>query len=168
MTATQIATYYHELAAKLVNYLVAHGLDYSTACDIVQETFVRLWNKRDALSGDDSISGFVFTVARNLRTDFLRKNRGVVFQEEITDGDAAGIAAPERAQSDLKYLRLRLRQALAQLPEDLREAYVLAQVGKNSIREVASIMEASESLIKVRIHRAKEKLRKLLSDLQDF
>lgn len=157
---------YCELAPKLTNYLLANGLEYTVACDIVQETFIRLWKKSGELSATDSISGFLFTVARNLRTDYYRRSKFMVCQDEIADSDAGMVDPVKNTSADLVYLRKRLQDAIAQLPEDMRTAYTLFQIARRSIREIAELTGASESLVKVRIHRAKGKLQELLEDLR--
>ena len=68
--------------------------------------------------------------------------------------------------SDIAYLRKRLQAAFAELPPMLREAYTLFQVGELSIREIAHETGVSENLVKVRIFRAKEKLKVILADLR--
>ena len=158
---------YCELAPKLTNYLVANGLEYTAACDIVQETFIRLWKKSGEFSEKDSVSEFVFTVARNLRTDYYRRRKFMIYQDEIADEDA-GMSDPaaKNTTADLAYLRKRLQVAIAQLPEEMRAAYTLFQIAGRSVREIAELTGASESLVKVRIHRAKGKLQELLEDLK--
>ena len=70
----EIENIYREVAPKLQNYLTGNGCSYATACDIVQETFLRLWKRRDELSDDlHQVSGLVFTIARNYRNDLARK-----------------------------------------------------------------------------------------------
>ena len=73
---------------------------------------------------------------------------------------------PAPSPSDADYLRERIQAALEQLPPLLREAYTLFQIGELSIREIAHETGASENLVKVRIHRAKQKLQVLLADLR--
>lgn len=162
-----VAEHYQRLAPKLTNYLVASGLDYASACDIVQETFVRVWKRRDELMDDEAqVSGFVYTIARNLRTDLARKDSRLTLQEEITDADIAETVAPKRTleeSEEMLALRKRLNAALAELPPLIREAFLLFQISRLSIREIARQTNATESLVKVRIHRAKEKLKMLLS-----
>jgi RNA polymerase sigma factor (sigma-70 family) len=68
--------------------------------------------------------------------------------------------------SDIDYLRRRLTEAFLKLPPILREAYTLFQIGELSVREVAAQTGVSENLVKVRVHRAKEKLKVLLADLR--
>ena len=152
---------YAEIAPRLTNYLVANGVAYASACDIVQETFLRIWKMRETLIDEvDQISGLAYTIARNLRTDQFRKARREVLQDEIKDEDAGSIE-PAASPGDGAYLRARLTAAL------LREAYTLFQIQELPIREIARRTNAGESAVKVRIFRAKEKLRGLLVDLMD-
>jgi len=160
-----IEEHYKTLAPKLTNWLVSSGSSYAEACDLVQNTFLKLWKMKDDLKDDDSaVSGLVFTIARNLRKNLARDNSRLTFVEEIRDEDAGSVSAAQ-SPSDSEYLRRRLAEAFAQLPPMLREAYTLFQVGEMSIRDIANQLGISESLVKVRIFRAKEKLRPLLADL---
>ena len=163
----EIERLYAEIAPRLTNYLVANGVAYASACDIVQETFLRIWKMRETLIDEvDQVSGLAYTIARNLRTDQFRKARREVLQDEIKDEDAGSIE-PAASPGDGAYLRARLTAALAELPPLLREAYTLFQIQELSIREIARRTNAGESAVKVRIFRAKEKLRVLLVDLMD-
>ena len=66
----EIERIYREVAPKLQSYLTGNGCSYATACDIVQETFLRLWKRKEELSDDPhQVSGFAFTIARNYRND---------------------------------------------------------------------------------------------------
>jgi len=153
---------YRELAPRLVSYLVSNGSDYAIAGDIAQETFLRLWKRRADLTDDVShISGLAFTIARNLRTDGWRKARHETVVDELPETPVAPASAP----SDAAYLRQRLQKAFAELPPLLREAYTLFQVMELPIREIALKTGTTEANVKVRIFRAKEKLRPLLQDL---
>ena len=161
-----IEEYYNAIAPKLTSYLVGVGTDYHAACDIVQETFLRLWKKRDELMDDPAqVSGYVYTIARHLRADRLRRQSRETLQEEITDEDAGAVMPSDTSATDAAYLRRRLNDALAQLPPLVREAFSLFQISELSVREIARITGATENLVKVRVHRAKVKLRELLADV---
>ena len=166
---------YGTVAPGLTNYLVGSGSSYAAACDIVQEAFLRLWRRRDELTDDPAqVRGFVYTIARNYRIDLLRKGSREMLQAEITDeiagaardgADAASPLAVERpgeAEDENAALRRKLDAALARLPPTLREAITLFQLGGLSIREIAWQTQTSESNVKVRIHRAKVKLRETM------
>ena len=167
-----VEQHYREIAPKLMNYFMGNGASHADACEIVQETFVRLWKMRDQLRDDDSaVSGLVYTIARNIRNDRARHGRFEVFATAVVDGEETSIApepivaAPEVLPSDREFLRRRILEALSKLPEMLREAYTLFHVSELSIREIAAQTGVTENLVKVRIHRAKTKLRELLADL---
>ena len=177
---------YRTIAPRLTNWLVASGSSYHEACDLVQSTFLKIWKMRDDLRDDDSaVSGLAFTIARNLRKNLARDNARLTFVGEIRDPDddddqtgegastmggvSAGISVVQPSsdqQSDAEYLRKRLSEAFAKLPPILREAYTLFQIGEMSVKEIANQTGISENLVKVRIFRAKEKLREILSDLR--
>ena len=179
---------YKEIAPKLTNWLVASGSQYHEACDLVQSTFLKIWNMRNDLRDDESaVSGLAFTIARNLRKNLARDNARLTFVGEIRDADdddggeggaaeaqgggslavnlGAADSRSDDARGDAEYLRKRLKEAFAKLPPILRDAYTMFQIGEMSIRDIANQTGVSENLVKVRIFRAKEKLREILSDL---
>ena len=82
---------YRKIAPKLTNWLVATGSGYHEACDLVQETFVKLWKMRDDLRDNDAaVSGLVFTIARNLRKNMAREENRI---SAMRDRLEAGILA---------------------------------------------------------------------------
>ena len=174
---------YNSIAPKLTNWLVSSGSGYHEACDLVQNTFLKIWKMRDDLHDDESaVSGLAFTIARNLRKNLARDNARLTFVGEIRDADedepggasadgeslAARLSTADTSQSgsDAEYLRRRLTAAFAKLPPILREAYTLFQIGEMSIRDIANQTGVSENLVKVRIFRAKERLQEILLDLR--
>jgi RNA polymerase sigma-70 factor (ECF subfamily) len=168
MHKSKIELIYRELAPKVTSYLVANGTPYAAACDIVQETFLKLWNMRDTLEGDESrASSLVYTIARNLRIDKFRRDKFMSYREQIED-DELVTSGETSVASDGDYLKTRLESALENLPPLLREAFVLFQMSELSVREISLHLGITESLVKVRIFRAKQKLKAALSDLDQF
>ena len=161
---------YRAIAPRLTNWLVASGSGYHEACDLVQNTFLKIWNMRDDLRDDEeSVSGLAFTIARNLRKNLARDNARLTFVDEIREEDSGSVGPaelPSEAAARSAELRRRLNEAFAKLPPILREAYTLFQIGEMSIREIANQTGVSENLVKVRVFRAKEKLKEILSDLR--
>jgi len=161
---------YRAIAPRLTNWLVASGSGYHEACDLVQNTFLKIWNMRDDLRDDEeSVSGLAFTIARNLRKNLARDNARLTFVDEIREEDSGSVGPaelPSEVEARSAALRRRLNEAFAKLPPILREAYTLFQIGEMSIREIANQTGVSENLVKVRIFRAKEKLQEILSDLR--
>lgn len=152
---------YEAIAPKLTNYLVGSGASYADACEIVQETFVRVWQHRDELMDDmEQVRGYVFTVARNLHKNLVRDRARETLEGEITD--AGSYETDFESKDENAALRKKLLAALAELPPTLREAFTLFQIAELSVREIARQTNVTEANVKVRIHRAKERLRERL------
>ena len=160
---------YNAAGPKIVGYLVATGTDEATARDLLHDAVVRVakWLE-ESHSEEPCIPALLFKAARNLRANRVRRDSRIDFVGDARDGAAAVSAAPAaELPSDAAYLRSRIAAALRGLPEAQREAYVLYQVGERSVREVAEMTGASENLVKVRLHRAKNSLRKSLADWEE-
>ena len=171
----EINRVYREVAPKLQSYLTGNGCSYATACDIVQETFLRLWKRKDELSDDPhQLSGLAFTIARNYRNDLARKARHEVLgnrDEECGMRDEAPrdagegvreMARPGEAEEEGAALRRRLKASLGRMPVELLETFALSRLGKLSVKDIATGTGASEANVKVRVHRAKEMLGKVM------
>src|SRR5574344_741858 len=160
ITEKQMQDLYNQIAPRLTNYLIANGENYEYACDLVQETFLRIWQRREDFAVEkDSISGIAFQTAKNLRIDAFRKNRLMSITDDFDTVEDERTAQEKTEDSDLVYLR--------NIPEDLRVCYTMSKVGELSIKEIASELGINESLVKVRIYRAKEFLAPMLMELKN-
>ena len=160
----KIEELYREIAPKLHSYLTGNGCSYATASDIVQETFLRLWKRRDELSADEhQVSGLAFTIARNFRNDLARRARHETLGgESSVEGDdcAAGGSEdgvrPGEAEEETAALKRRLKDSLRRMPVQLLETFALSRIGKLTVKDIASGTGASEANVKVRVHRARD------------
>jgi len=164
---------YSETGPKIVGYLVATGTDEVTARDLLHDAVVKIAKRTEGsgcAEGCDDLPALLFTTARNLRANRVRDDARLTFVDEVRDADVSDDSGGEGLApllpSDAAYLRRRLMGAFAELPAALRETYVLYQIGERSVREIAKLTGAGESLVKVRLHRAKLSLRKLLDDVK--
>ena len=163
----EIEEAYREIAPKLQSYLTGNGCSYATACDIVQETFLRLWKKREELVDDlHQVSGLAFTIARNCRNDLSRRaQHESLGGEESADGDSQLTSEvrdetrPGEAAEEADALRRRLKASLGRMPVQLLETFALSRLGSLSVKDIASGTGTSEANVKVRVHRAKELFR---------
>lgn len=134
----------------------------SEAEELAQETFVRLWQQRDRFRDGAAFRPWVFAIAVNLARNRLRwwRRRPTVQLEAWTetasdragaDAGAAGLERGERAAA--------VRDAIAALPAELREAIVLFEYEQLSQQEIALAVGATPKAVETRIYRAREKLR---------
>ena len=159
---------YGAAGPKIVGYLVATGTDEATARDLLHDAVVRVarWLEGNRSEAND-LSAMLFKTARNLRANRVRDDARIDFVGDVRDDARQPAVGPRPPASDAAYLRGRICAALREMPEPLRETYVLYQIGGRSVREVAEMTGASEGLVKVRLHRAKSSLRKSLADWKE-
>ena len=126
---------YDRYHVALYAFLRRLGMSVGVAEEIVQESFLKVWRVRDRYR-PGSFQAYLYTVARNLRTSALRRrapDAGRLLEGRPGSAPAAS-EAPEQAE-----LAGRLREAMADLPEDLRLPFVLKRMQGLSYAEVARI-----------------------------
>lgn len=138
-------------------------LNASEAEDLAQETFVRLWQYRDRFQPDKPLKPWILGIAVNLARNRLRwwKRRPVVALDEwtevperLTQGAEEGSQRMESAERAAA-----VRDAIATLPPDFREAIVLFEYEQMSYQEIAEALGTTPKTIENRIARGREKLR---------
>lgn len=130
--------------------------DADDAKDITSETFVRVWTAQNKLVLK-TVKGYLFTIARNLYLQGLRKQRRkAVLDEKLIDPAPLAEALNEQ-RSEINQLRRNLQQ----LPETDRTILILRSVEGLSHQEIANMLGITVNLVKVKIHRARIKLASL-------
>jgi RNA polymerase sigma-70 factor (ECF subfamily) len=144
-------------------YSLAYRLvrDPQEAEDVAQEAYLRVYRGLRGFRGDASFETWLHRVVTN--TAFTHLKRRGRFGELLAEGqEDAGEAAEERPAVDQALDRDELKRALEGLTEGLRVVTVLKTVYGLSVREIARELEISESAVKVRLHRARKKLKEAI------
>lgn len=138
-------------------------LNATEAEELAQETFVRVWQQRGKFQTGAAFRPWVFAIAVNLARNRLRwwRRRPNVELQEWTETDGGGLAPENRLETAERAAAV--RDAVAALPLELREAIVLSEYEQMSYAEIALAVGATAKAVETRIYRAKEKLRGMLS-----
>jgi RNA polymerase sigma-70 factor, ECF subfamily len=140
-------------------YLRGMSLDHDTALDLVQDAFVRAYDRLAGCVDHAHYRAWVFRIARNLCLDHLKNVRRLSVPMSRVEG-ADAIVDGRAVSPDLD---LTLRSALDRLPTALREAFLLKHDAGYTYDEIADLTQASPSAVKMRVHRARESLRDFLA-----
>jgi RNA polymerase sigma factor (sigma-70 family) len=136
--------------------------DRSSAEDLVQEVFIRILKYRRTYRDEGRFQTWMFHIARNVRTDHVRKRRPDQLTADLPEpATDAGHATAVEAAQDIE----RLRQALTRLPDDRRELIVLARYRGLSHDEIAAVLRVDAGTVRVRLHRALKELRALVESM---
>jgi RNA polymerase sigma-70 factor (ECF subfamily) len=157
--------------------------DAEAAEDLLQEVFLRVVRDAQeanaAWKGQSKFSTWLYTIARNLCIDRARRSavRGADSIDGPTDGEPETtttlherLAAPGPGTEAVVAGReagRRIDRAIAELPDDQREVFLMREVMELPFAEIASVVGVSEPTVKSRMRYALEKLRAALADLGD-
>ena len=130
------------------------------AADILQNSFIKAYQHLGEVRG--RFDAWVFRIVANGCKDWLKNIRRTHLSYE-EDDQPSGYETPEE-ELDQGELRGDLDEALGALPPSLREAFVMKHVEGRSYEEMAELLETSVGALKMRVHRAREALQKLLEE----
>jgi len=150
----------------LFNFLYRVLQRRATAEDVLQDTFIRVFDRRRQYKQNYLFATWLFTIAHHLAIDLLRREAHCPqCENEIealphsTPDEAPDIATERRA------LTTAVRGAIAELPDDLRMIIVLREYQGFSFKEIGAITGISEEAARVRAYRARQHLKTRLSPL---
>ena len=151
---------------KIKSYMVRQGADLGTAEELAQETLLMVWRKAALFSPDKGTpASWIFRIARNLRIDRLRREPvwyGLPDHFDQADEDQV---PPDEALSAAER-RVRVRSALATLPDDQRVAVTLSYIDGLSQQQIAERLSVPLGTVKSRMRLAYAKIRAAVEDLQ--
>lgn len=159
----------------LMNYIYRFVGDMDAAADILQDTFIRVYNKKHLYRTIARVSTWVYTIAGNLARSELRRSgrrKTTPIIQTRHENEEYTLPLPDtdplpdnRADSALLYQQI--QEALTRLPEAFREAVVLRDIQDLSYEEIAEITELPIGTVKSRINRGRAQLQELLKDVYD-
>ena len=152
---------------RLMNVIFRMVQETEQAEDIVQETFMRVYQHRDSFDFQHCFSTWLYTIALNLARNELRKRKRFKFFDIFDlQGKESEIAVEMKLPSNLPQA---IDRALENLPEKYKTAFVLRDIQELPYEEVAQIMNIPLGTVKSRVNRArailKEKLRPRMEEL---
>ena len=143
----------------LLNFFWRQGVSSFEAEDLVQETYLRLWNYRQAYRPSARISTFLFLLARQVRIDALRRQTRRENREERWGKEQPTSEGPKPIG-----IREDVRWALARLSEPLREVVELGVFQDLPYAEVSEILDIPIGTVKSRMHTALKKLKEIFDE----
>lgn len=158
-----------ELSGPLLRYLGRYLGDHVLAEDLLQETLIRIDRGLQGFAGRAEIKTWAFSIATNVAADHFRRpaNRArIVDIEEEPEVPDADRSVDDRLV--IQEMTGCVRQVIDSLPEDYRAALVLHDLEGMSAAETADICGCSLPTAKIRIHRARQRLREALRQECEF
>lgn len=160
----------------LFTFSLRYLRDRDRARDVTQETFLRVVRRAEEFKHESRFSTWVFAITRNLCIDELRKGRHRSHASlDASTGETPPLMdrlsnadlGPERNALGGE-LQDGITRAIAGLPDDQREVFLLRQLGGVPFADIAKITGTPENTVKSRMRYALERLQKELAEFEEY
>jgi len=160
-------TLFDRYNAQIYYFLVRYTGRRELAQDLLQETFIRVWNSAHTFrAGSGRCRSWLYTIAVNLSKTELRKKR---YHTHTVEVEKTSLVSLQRTDSEAEQNdeRKQIREALIRLSPNLREVIVMRFYQQLKFREIAEILRLPEGTVKARYHRAVKQLREIFMGQSD-
>ncbi len=160
-------TLYYAYKKPLYNFLL-HFMrgDQAVANELLQETFLKVFQRSSQFRAGSNFSSWVWAIARNTALDYLKRKDALNFKATLTDsnGEVQNVEELSLEITDAEEIllresnQLRVRQCLSKLKGRQQDAVHLRMFSELSYDEIAAIMQTTVSSVKSLLNRAKKSL----------
>lgn len=160
---------YDQYYTKVRRFILSLIKDEFVADDLIQETFLRIQQNLDSLRDPSKLSSWIFRIAYNLCQDHFRQSKALLNKE---NGDQEEME-PSEEPSTQKEMEQRemgkcVQAQINLLPEPLRAVLFLFDIMEFNQQEIADTLGITIENVKVRLHRARKKLKAILEEKCTF
>lgn len=165
---------YDQYYTKVRKFILALVKDQWVADDLIQETFLRVQQNLGTLKDSSKLSSWIFRIAYNLCQDYFHQLKAAQRRESIgleqTEDLEEAFIREVSIQKELEQREMGqcVQNQIDLLPEPLRAVLVLFDITECSHQEIADILGITVENVKVRLHRARKKLKAILEEKCSF
>lgn len=144
-------------------------LNRADAEDVVQETMLKVWNKRDRWDEVESMEAFCLTICRNIALDRQKRadRQNATLEEGHDRADRSYASNPEEQIVQRDRVE-QVKRLINQLPEKQRTCMQLRDVEGKAYKEIAAVMGITEQQVKVNIFRARQAVRQKFLQMEQL
>ena len=146
------------LKDKLFRLALRITLDRAEAEDVVQDTMIRVWNKRDEWQQFESVEAYCLIVAKNLAIDRSQKKEAQHVELTPEMAEEADTSGPYDRLVNDERMRI-IHRLINELPEKQRLIMQLRDIEGESYKEIAKVLQLTEEQVKLNLFRARQKVK---------
>jgi len=162
---TELVTRYQD---RLLNFVGRIVTDQETAEELIQETFLRIFNQKNSYAPEYAVSTWIYTIALNLARSELRKRKLRRFLSLDFLKEESDFEIPDKTNVAGEGMAPILQKAIDSLPEDYKRAFILCDVQRLPYQQIAEILRVPVGTVKSRINRARAMLRDKLKPYKEI
>lgn len=155
------------LKDKLFRLALRITFDRAEAEDVVQDTMIRVWNKREEWTQFGSIEAYCLTVAKNLAIDRSQKKEALNVELTPEMEEESEISGPYDQLVNNERMSI-IHRLINELPEKQRLIMQLRDIEGESYKEIAKILNLTEEQVKVNLFRARQKVKQRYLEIDEY
>ena len=155
------------LKDKLFRLALRITFDRAEAEDVVQDTMIRVWNKREEWTQFGSIEAYCLTVAKNLAIDRSQKKEAQNVELTPEMEEESEISGPYDQLVNNERMSI-IHHLINELPEKQRLIMQLRDIEGESYKEIAKILNLTEEQVKVNLFRARQKVKQRYLEIDEY
>lgn len=158
------------LKNELFRLALSITLNEADAEDVVQETMLKVWNRREQWDAIESIEAFCMTICRNVALDRQKRmeNRNASLEDVGHEAPDHSYSANPEEQAVQRDRVERVRRLMDLLPEKQRTCMQLRDIEGKSYKEIAAVMDITEQQVKVNIFRARQTIKQKYLEQEQY
>jgi len=141
----------------LRNYFYYKYGDYEKAKDLMQDSFIKLWNNCKDVPHDKA-KGYVFTLARNAFLNDLKRDKMIQNHKNTSAKKILHIESPQYVLEEKEFLE-KLNRVISALPDKHREVFLLNRIDGKTYKQIAEMFEISVKTVEKWMHDSLKVLR---------
>lgn len=145
----------HKALCNLANRILRNR---DTAEDIVQEVFIKIWQKRDEIKIESTLKGYLFKAVANAALNELQRIKKFQYHTEIKEDQLPSVD-PVSHESDQGFLEQKIQEALDDLPPKCKVIFTLSRYENLKYKEIAEQLDISVKTVEAQMGIALEKMR---------
>ena len=155
------------LKDKLFRLALRITLDRAEAEDVVQDTMIRVWNKRDEWQQFESVEAYCLIVAKNLAIDRSQKKDAQNVELSPEMSEEADTSGPYDRLVNNERMKI-IHRLIDELPEKQRLIMQLRDIEGESYKDIAKVLQLTEEQVKVNLFRARQKVKQRYIEIDEY
>ena len=155
------------LKDKLFRLALRITLDRAEAEDVVQDTMIRVWNKRDEWQQFESVEAYCLIVAKNLAIDRSQKKDAQNVELTPEMAEEADTSGPYDRLVNNERMKI-IHRLIDELPEKQRLIMQLRDIESESYKDIAKVLQLTEEQVKVNLFRARQKVKQRYIEIDEY
>ena len=155
------------LKDKLFRLALRITLDRAEAEDVVQDTMIRVWNKRDEWQQFESVEAHCLIVAKNLAIDRSQKKDAQNVELTPEMAEEADTSGPYDRLVNNERMKI-IHRLIDELPEKQRLIMQLRDIEGESYKDIAKVLQLTEEQVKVNLFRERQKVKQRYIEIDEY